>query len=75
MPLDNPYGYTDNLSEDVYDDQHEVINMAEQKPLNDKDCKHLFKLDGDSIGDSVGWKCIHCHRGKFFPKNITIINS
>lgn len=75
MAIDNPYGYTDNLVEDVYDDQYEVIDMAKQTPLNDPDCKHQFKLDGDEIGDMVGWSCIHCHRGKFYPKGVTIINT
>lgn len=75
MALDNPYGYTDNLNEDAYDDKYEVIDMGKQTPLNDPECKHYFKQDGDKIGEMVGWKCIHCHRGTFYPKGVTIINS
>jgi hypothetical protein len=75
MAIDNPYGYTDNASNNDNDDDYEVIDLSKQEPLFDKDCKHYFVLDGDELGGQVGWICQKCHRGTFLPKGMTVINS
>lgn len=66
---------TDNNNIDDYDEDDEVIDLSELEPIYDKNCKHYFVKDGDELGGKVGWSCKHCHRGKFFPKGVTIINS
>jgi len=75
MALDNPYGYTDNSSNDDNDDQYEVIDLSNVEPLHDPKCKHHFEPDGDELNGQIGWSCVKCHRGTFMPKGTTIINS
>jgi hypothetical protein len=68
----------DNLgyNEDT-NDEHVVVKMDEQRPLNDTECKHetLIPDPDDTIGEAVYHGCSNykCGVGFYIPlnKNIT----
>lgn len=73
--IDNDNVKSDNRSKDDKNEDYEIWDYSDKKPLTIKDCKHNFVLDGDEIGDYVAWKCIICKRGTFIRKGSKIINS
>lgn len=66
----------DNLNINDNNDEYEVFDMGAVKPLNDPDCSHYFVEEPhEEIDGYKAWTCIHCRRGKFFPKGTKIINN
>lgn len=72
QPFDFSSHKSDTKGNNVANDEI-VIKLGELEPLNDVNCKHEFRLDGDEIGDTRAWVCIKCHRGTYLPKQITKI--
>ena len=67
---------SDNTTIDVNNDNYEVFKMDGVKPLNDPECKHFFVEENqEEIEGFTAWVCIHCKRGKFFPKGTKVINT
>lgn len=67
---------TDNTSIDVNNEDDVVINLDGVKPLNDPDCKHFFEEEPEEeIDGYTAWTCIHCRRGRFYPKGTKVINT
>jgi hypothetical protein len=67
---------SDNTNIDVNDDDYELFNMAEVQPLNDPDCKHFFIEEvQEEIDGFTAWSCMHCKRGRYFPKGTKVINT
>lgn len=55
-----------------HDEDEIIIKVSEQEAINDPACKHVPKLDGDRLGDTVSVTCERCPYGWYIPTSEAI---
>lgn len=49
-----------------------VVNKEDFVTINDPDCEHKFKNEGEDMPGFNAWRCAGCKRGVIYPVGITI---